>query len=182
MEEIWKKIDGYNGRYEISNFGRLKSYAQKKTQGRITYGSIEKKGYCVVRLYDDYGNAKDYKVHRLVAEAFIDNPYHYTQVNHKDENKTNNCVNNLEWCTNEYNCNYGTRTQRATESNRCCKTTSKPIYSVDPDSGIEYFDSIGEAERITGISHSNIIRALKNNCLAGGRKWYYQNSQITNND
>lgn len=182
MEEIWKEINGYNGRYEISNFGRLKSYAQNKN-GKISCGSPQIKGYLAVTLYDENGTRTTCKIHRLVAEAFILNPSNLPQVNHKDENKENNHVDNLEWCTNEYNYHYGTRTQRAAESNKCCKSTSKPIYSVDDNGCVEHFDSIGEAERITGCCHSNIIRALKNNNLkTGGRKWYYENSQITNND
>lgn len=182
MEEIWKKIDGFNGRYEISNLGRFKSYAQSK-QGKISLGSIDHKGYRVVRLYDGNGNQYDYKVHRLVAIAFLENPNDYPQVNHKDENKTNNNVNNLEWCDNDYNNHYGTRCERAAESNRCCETTSLKVYSIDSFGEIEYYDSIGEAERITGLSHSNIVRTLKGRSkTCGGRKWFYENSQIANND
>ena len=173
MAEIWKEIKGYEGKYKISNWGRLKSYAQNKT-GKISCGSPQKKGYLAVTLYDNKGNRQTYKIHRLVAEAFIPNPNNYPQVNHKDENKNNNHVSNLEWCTNEYNYHYGTRTQRVAESNRCCKTTSKAIYSIDSNGNIEHFDSIGEAERITGCYHSNIIRVLKNDRhSAGGRRWYY---------
>lgn len=182
MEEIWKPIDGFNGRYEISNYGRLKSYAQNKS-GKISTGSPDKKGYLTVTLYDNDGKRQTYKVHRLVTGAFIPNPNNLPQVNHKDENKTNNCVDNLEWCDNDYNNHYGTRVQRASESNRCCETTSVKIYSVDKNGCMEYFDSVGEAERITGLSHSNIVRTLKGRTkTCGGRKWYYLDSQITFND
>lgn len=183
MDEIWKTIDGYEGRYEISSFGRLKSYVQDKKNGKIKYGNIDKKGYCVIYLYDKDGNGKWYKMHRLVAMAFVDNPCNYPQVNHKDEDKTNNRADNLEWCDNDYNNHYGTRAQRAAESNRCCKTTSKKVYSIDENGNIERFNSIGEAERITGVYHSNIIRALNSRTrISCGRKWYEDDSQITNND
>ena len=183
MEEIWKQIDGYNGKYEISNFGRLKSYAQDKINGKIKCGNVDKKGYRVVYLYDDNGNGKWYKMHRLVAMTFLENSYNYPQVNHKDENKTNNCVDNLEWCDNDYNIHYGTKIQRTTEKNMCCETTSEKIYSIDKNGRIEHYNSIGEAERITGFSHSNIVRTLKGRTKrCGGRTWYYEESQITNND
>lgn len=174
MSEIWKEIDGYGGKYFISNYGRLKSFAQDRKNGKIKTGNLTHKGYLTVLLYDSEGNKKWFPVHRLVANAFIDNPDGLPQVNHKDEIKTNNCVDNLEWCTNEYNVNYGTRNERTALANVCCPTTSKKIYSVDENGKVEYFDSIGEAERQTGNIHSNIVRALKgrrNHC--GNRQWFY---------
>lgn len=173
MEETWKDVKGYEGKYEISNFGRIKSYAQK-SNGRIMDGYIDKKGYKTIHLYDKPQHGKWYKIHRLVASAFIDNPDNLPQVNHKDEDKANNRVDNLEWCTNDYNGHYGTRAKRAAESNRCCETTSKKVYSIDEDGNVEYFDSTCEAERQTGICHANICRTLKGKTKhAGGREWYY---------
>lgn len=174
MQEIWKPIEGYSGRYEISNLGRVRSYAQDKINGKIKLGNPTAKGYLTILLYDGNGNSKWCPVHRLVASAFIDNPTDLPQVNHKDENKTNNCVDNLEWCTNEYNTKYGTRSERTATANRCCETTSKKVFSIDENGNKEFFDSIGEAERQTGNSHSNIVRALKrrtNHC--GKRQWFY---------
>lgn len=174
MTELWKEVDGYNGRYEVSTHGRIKSYAQDKTNGKIKVGNPTKKGYLTFLFYDGNGHKKWIPVHRIVAMAFIDNPDNLPQINHKDEDKTNNYVSNLEWCTNEYNNHYGTRIQRVTEANMCCASTSKKVYSVDSSGQIEYFDSIGEAERRTGNSHCNIVRALKgrrNTC--GNRKWFY---------
>lgn len=174
MEEIWKPIEGYDGRYEISTLGRIKSYVQDTKNGKIKIGNVGKKGYLSYLLYDSNGNKKWYKMHRLVAEAFIDNPDNLPQVNHKDEDKQNNCVDNLEWCTNKYNSTYGTKLDRVAQANRCCPTTSKKVYSVDEDGNIEYFDSIGDAGRRTGNHHANIVSVLKgkrNHC--GNRKWFY---------
>ena len=174
MEEVWKDIDGYEGRYQISSLGRLRSFLQDKENGKIKIGNETRKGYLAVLLYADDGTSKWVPVHRLVASAFIDNPDGLPQVNHKDEDKKNNRVDNLEWCTNDYNVNYGTRNVRTALSNRCCETTSVKVYSVDENGEVRYYDSIGEAERQTGNSHSNIVRALKGRRKhCGGLQWFY---------
>ena len=172
MKEEWKVIPDYSD-YEISNLGRIKSYKQDR-KGKISLGSKDKKGYLTKTLTNEFGR-KTFKVHRLVAQAFIPNIYNLPQINHIDENKENNRIDNLEWCDNCYNSNYGTRTERIALANRCCETTSKKVYSIDENNIKEFFDSIGEAERITGLPHSNIVRALKGRRkTCGGRKWYYQ--------
>lgn len=109
IKEIWKDKKDYEGHYQVSNCGRVKSIKFGK---EIILELIKNKGgYYSVNLSKN-GIVKNYLVHRLVAEAFIDNPDNLPQVNHRDENKLNNNVDNLEWCTNEYNINYGTRTER----------------------------------------------------------------------
>lgn len=121
MEEIWRPVKGFEGYYEVSDLGRVRSI------DRVIYDSVRKcdrllKG----RLLTERDNGHGYKsvmfcknhklyhkyVHILVAEAFIQNPSNLPYVNHKDENKGNNCADNLEWCTGSYNNLYGTRTQR----------------------------------------------------------------------
>lgn len=115
MEEIWKDIEGYEGLYQVSNLGRVKSlnYA-KQGKEKILKDRISATGYKRVNLSKS-GERKTYYVHRLVAETFIPNPNGYSEVNHKDENKSNNNIDNLEWCTSKYNSNYGTRNERQSE-------------------------------------------------------------------
>lgn len=174
MTEIWKPIENFEDRYAISNLGNVKSYI-RNPDGDVLLGQIDKKGYRLVKLYDGNGHSKTCKIHRLVAMAFIPNPNNYQQVNHKDEVKINNCVNNLEWCDQTYNINYGTKIQRTTEKNMCCESTSLKVYSVDENGHKEYYDSIGEAERATGLSHSNIVRTLKGRTRHCGKfEWHYQ--------
>ena len=174
LEEIWREIDGYDGKYKVSNLGRVKSYKTDTIDGKILKGTKDWKGYPKCTLRNSDGECKIWFIHRLVALAFIPNPFNLPQVNHKDENKENNNIDNLEWCTNKYNHSYGTRDKRAGESNHCCPTTSKKVYSVDVYGQIEYFDSIGDAERITGNSHCNIVRALKGRRpRCGNRQWFY---------
>lgn len=103
-EEIWKDIPGYEGLYQASTLGRIRSFCYK--QAKILKPWLDP-DYLIVQL-----KGKNYKVHRLIALTFIPNPNNYPQINHKDEDRTNNRVNNLEWCTNEYNANYGTRNER----------------------------------------------------------------------
>ena len=105
MEEIFKDVKGYEGYYEVSNLGRVRSTSYKGT--RILKPSLKSRYKIVVFCINQIKVHK--LVHRLVAEAFIPNPDNLPQVNHKDEDKTNNCVENLEWCDVKYNSNFGTR-------------------------------------------------------------------------
>lgn len=114
MKEIFKPIKGYEGLYEISNLGNVKSLSRngkgigkgKSRKETILKPQKNNVGYLFVCLCKN-GIQKNFTIHRLVAEAFIPNPNNYTEVNHKDENKTNNYIDNLEWCTHKYNLNYG---------------------------------------------------------------------------
>ena len=109
-EEIWKDVVGYEGYYQVSNMGRVYSFKTNK----ILKQSVAR-GYLQVGLLDN-GKQKTGIVHRLVAEAFLPNENNYPCVNHKDENRKNNNVSNLEWCTHEYNNNYGTRKEKASKT------------------------------------------------------------------
>ena len=118
MEE-WKDIKGYEGLYQISNLGRVKSLSRIDSRGhklneKILKPKIRGYGYKAVMLSKNNIH-KLYYIHRLVAEAFIPNPDNLPCVNHIDENKNNNCIENLEWCTRKYNTNYGTRSKRQSE-------------------------------------------------------------------
>lgn len=123
--EVWKDINGYEGLYQISNLGNVRSvdrmikhhpkdYFQK---GRVLRPAPSRNGYLMVVLVN-HNNRKTINVHRLVAEHFIDNPDKFEQVNHIDEDKNNNRVDNLEWCTAKYNANYGTRNMRIRKSRK----------------------------------------------------------------
>ena len=98
-KEIWKDCKGYEGKYQVSNFGRVWNVNNQK----YLKPWISKGGYYLVNLMSKNGKIKHELIHRLVAIAFIDNPCNYPQVNHKDEDKTNNCVDNLEWCSRQQN-------------------------------------------------------------------------------
>ncbi len=119
MEEIWKDIEGYEGKYQVSSLGRVRrlAYTFKRrnrwgvcdnviSAGMMSLRNV--KGYLSVQLRDET-KRKHHQVHRLVAAAFIPNPDGLPEVNHKNEDKTDNRVENLEWCTRKYNTNYGTR-------------------------------------------------------------------------
>lgn len=124
VNEIWKPIKGYEDRYEVSNYGSVKSiskFVKNRYSGFMTKEKLLKplvltKGYLGVCLYKDK-KATTLKIHRLVAEAFIPNPNNYPCVNHKDEDKTNNFVGNLEWCTVSYNNSYGNRNKKISINN-----------------------------------------------------------------
>ena len=165
MTEIWKSIDD---RYSVSNLGRVKSnYANKE---RILKPFANKDGYLLIDIRHP-NFRKSMLVHRLVAMAFIPNPNNLPEVNHKDEDKANNRINNLEWCATKYNCNYGTRNERRAEN---CK---KKIYSLDKDGAITYYNSRNEAGAILGIDPAAISKALSykypHNKTAAGKQWFY---------
>lgn len=119
MEE-WKSIPGYEGLYEVSSYGRVRSldrYDRRNCfrKGRILKQNNDGRGYMSIELCLN-SKIKRYLVHRLVAQAFIPNPDNLPEVNHKDENPENNSVTNIEWCNRSYNINYGTRKDKVRES------------------------------------------------------------------
>lgn len=128
MEEVWKDIEGFENVYQVSNMGRVRSLGfDKWHKGRIIKPHLDgKKHYLFVQLYKD-GLSRKINVHRLVAIAFIPNPNNYPQVNHKDEDKTNNRADNLEWCTARYNINYGNAKRKIIESRYANNDMNKVI-------------------------------------------------------
>ena len=171
MKEEWRPVKDYEGLYEVSNRGNVKSLNYRHTgKERIMKPQKDSGGYLYVHLWKDRKD-KSYKIHRLVAQAFIPNPEGYNEVNHKDEDKTNNCVENLEYCSRSYNLTYNDRAKKVAEKN------SKPIFGIDRVTGlIVEFGSAKEAERETGISNQSICHCLKGSCkTAGGFYWYYSN-------
>ena len=166
-KEIWKDIEGYEGLYQVSDSGRVKSLNYKSTGKKVCLKQQKNnKGYLLVSLYKD-GERKFYLVHRLVAQAFVPNLEGYQVVNHKDENPLNNCANNLEWCTQKYNCNYGARNEKASKSN------GTPVICVETNT---IYLSARDAQRKTGIFATNIcdcIRHKKRHYTAGGFHWKF---------
>ena len=116
MIEEWRPIEGYEGLYEVSSYGRVRSLDKYDSMNRFLRGRIlrlftDGLGYLRAQLYSN-SKRKSFLVHRLVAQAFIPNPDNLPQVNHRDENPSNDNVDNLEWCDGKYNVNYGTRIDR----------------------------------------------------------------------
>lgn len=167
MIEIWKPIKNFEDLYEISNLGRVKSLPRSTTNGCIIKTHLTK-GYETTHICKN-GKHYDVKIHRLVAEAFIDNPNNLPEVNHKDENKLNNAVDNLEWCNSSYNRNYGTRLERIAAK------VKKEISQYDKSGNlIKKFSSSIEVEQETGFLSSGIRHALSSKTnFAYGYIWKY---------
>lgn len=178
MVEIWRDIKDYEGLYQVSNLGRVRSvdrYVNNNggvvfLKGKIIQPSFNENGYLIVCLHKN-NEGKMCRVHRLVAMAFPDlvdwtedakgKPFDELEVNHKDQNKTNNNINNLEWCTSQYNCEY---------------SKSKPILQYTKDMVfVAEYKSLHEASRETSINVGNIGAVLKGKRrYAGGYIWKYK--------
>lgn len=167
-KEIWKEVLGYDVLYEVSNFGRVRTRHSKEkgytNEYRIVKPTDNGNGYLRFN-WKTNGRNKTVYVHKLVALYFVDNPYGYVEVNHKDEDKTNNKFDNLEWCTHLYNCRYGTRNQRSGENTSKkvrCKENGKVFKSIRCAA-----DEIGVC--VTAIS--NCLNHRSKSC--SGYTWEY---------
>lgn len=178
--EIWKDIEGFEGVYQISNTGRVKRLTDRLGNhidgGHILKQNVSKRQYVTVGLSRKGKHAKTALVHRLVATAFIPNPNNYKEINHKDENKLNNNVENLEWCSREYNMSYGTARLRQGISLGLPveqRTISGLLIAV--------YCSAEVAGKLTNIDPSSIHKCCKNKRqFAGGYSWSYsQNKSFT---
>lgn len=162
--EIYRDIEGYSGLYQVSNLGNVKSLdmvvpskngSTQIRKGRVLKPSKAHNGYLHIMLCKD-GNRYTHTIHRLVAETFLPNPDNLPQVNHRDENKENNTVDNLEYCTAKYNINYGTAIERLSKKVLCVET------------GVIY-PSIIEVNRQLGYDCGHISA-----CCNGKRKSAYK--------
>ena len=178
MTEEWKPVVGYEGYYEVSSLGRVRSVERlvvRKTGQRVVFPGVvlstflSPNGRIQVSLWK--GNRmKNPQVHRLVAMAFLPNPDNLPEVNHKDENPQNNRVENLEWCTKKYNMNYGTRVERMVQK------LWVPVVGIDKDGNEYRFASMLEAAEKTGARKqeiSNICRGCGRAKRSGGYRWRY---------
>lgn len=178
MKETWKSIRGYEGLYEVSDLGRVRSLGRavnskngstQHKRVRVLTQEVTIHGYCRVRLYDKNGDSKHYAVHRVVLETFVgESPL---QVNHRNEIKTDNRLENLEYVSARENCNYGTRNQRLSKSIK--GKNSRPVEQLSIEGKmLARYSSREEAETVTGVSACNIGRCCTNTReTAGGYKW-----------
>lgn len=156
MIEKWKPISEFPN-YSVSNFGRVRN----EITNSILSGGFDRDGYRQVTICD---NHKQYnrRICRLVALAFIPNELNLPQVNHIDENKSNDRFDNLEWCSAQYNNTYGMRTQKTRRRVKCIETNI-------------IWDGLRVVERALGIPHATISKACREGCIAGGYHWEYVN-------
>ena len=181
LNEEWRPVKGFEGYYEVSNQGRVRSLDNYRRvcdvngveHMRFVKGVVRKlqllpNGYVSVSL-KSMGKHRRFNVHRLIAETFIPNPHNLPEVNHKDEDKSNNRVDNLEWCDRLYNANYGTGRQRM------IMTKSRQIEQLTLDGRhVAYYDSGNEAARMTNYNRTSIHKALNGTQnTAYGYQWRY---------
>ena len=169
MGEIWKDVEGYEGLYQVSNLGRVRSLYTNRQLKKISTST----GYHAVGLYKD-GRSKRCSVHRLVAQAFLPNPERKATVNHKNGDKHDNCADNLEWATHEENQRHAVQTGLWVNANHKNNKLSIPVAQYDLDMNlIRIFPSINEARRC-GFRADEICRCCKGiNKTSGGYIWKY---------
>lgn len=159
-----KDIKGYEGLYAVTSCGKVWSYKRKKFLSIWDNGN----GYSYVTLFNG-DKKRNFRVHRLVAEAYLENPNGYQEINHKDENKKNNALPNLEWCSRKYNCNYGSRNKKKVIGISFLEETKgKTKFKAVS------FNSITEAAAALNIAASNISNCLhEKRASAGGYVWFF---------
>lgn len=167
-KEMWKPVQGYENLYEVSNLGRVRKKVWQEIKGGDFNG-----GYRRLCLHKD-GKQKSVFVHRLVAEAFIPNPNGYPIINHKDECPSNNHVDNLEWCDQKHNMNWGTVNERKAQNS----SNRKPVMSIDKETGERtYYRSIADATKAMTGKHtysgsiSEVVSGKRKS--AYGKYWFY---------
>ena len=184
MTEEWKAVEGYEGIYEVSNLGRVRSVdhlarhvSRTGTEFTVTYKGRIRKPYTDKDgrqrvMFKKDGKHVAMKVHRLVAEAFIPNPDNLPYINHKDENPSNNRADNLEWCTHEYNVRYGTAIMRIRETQL---KRAHAVYQMDLEGNVlGKFLSLERAAEAMGCCTQLIKRVCdgKPHCFtAKGYRW-----------
>lgn len=182
--EQWRHIPGYNGKYEVSTLGRVRSFALS-SRASVEYPYILKPkmsehGYCSVCLYKN-GKREYHMIHRLVATAFIPNVSKNPEVNHKDGDKSNNEVSNLEWVTSSENMKHsfaaGLHVPSEHQKQVVSKICAQPVIATDRNGENEKrYESATVASRETGVDTSHIIKCCKGKAkTAGGYKWRYDN-------
>lgn len=176
MSEIWKDIPNYQKLYQVSNYGKIRSLDHYSSnhfyKGRVLKPWANRKGYLLVKLCKN-GHIKELQLHRIVASVFLPNHDKKLQVNHLDENKKNNKVANLEWCTAKQNSNYGTRNKRISITNKNGKCSKKVKQLGKGGNLIKIWPSLHAAER-HGFDHSHLSKCARGKVkLAYGYKWEY---------
>lgn len=186
MKEVWKDVQEYEGLYQVSNQGRVRSLDRQvknrngiaTKKGKILSLPIVNKQYRKVSLWKD-NKGKMMLVHRLVAKAFLPNPNNLPEVNHKDENPSNNAVDNLEWCGRLYNANYGTAIKRASEKRKGVPIGEKAIeqYTIDGEFVRRYDSALKAAEAING-NNSGICKCANGKYkTACGYVWRWEDER-----
>lgn len=194
MKEVWRDIPNYEGLYQVSNLGRVKSLERKIIRRHNTILPLRERilkqqnmnGYKFVRLSKN-NITKQHLIHRLVAKIFIDNPFDYNEINHKDENKFNNNVNNLEWCSHKYNINYGDGNKKRSSTEKQTKSLSnysqkyncfgrkkKAVLQYDLQNNfIKEWHSITEASKTLNLNKIwEVCNGKRNKC--GNYIWKYK--------
>lgn len=177
--EVWKKIENADN-YEVSNTGKVRSLDIRRKgsdgvtrfhKGRELTQHTGKTGYKYVNLRID-GKTQHQYIHRLVAIAFLENPDMLPEINHKDENPENNNLENLEWCTRKYNCNYGNHNDNIKKTRFKGSLCARAVVLMSPHAFC-IFKSVGEAARFSGYSSSTVSEHCQSGELLGGAKYCY---------
>lgn len=192
MKEVWQPVKDYEGLYEVSSLGRIRSLnhavidscgKKQHFKGRLLKPCCTSGNYLIVTLHKG-SQKKNFLVHRLVASAFVPNPHNYPQINHKDENKHNNKISNLEWCTAHYNNFYGSHMRRAIVTRRSnvnwkrsivknAEARKKTVIQCNMNGQtLKVWPSLSEVEKKLKINRSNIsacCHGRREN--AGGYVW-----------